>query len=124
MLISDSEPFTEKEIEEIIKLQNVKNVEKAYNITSFNTNKITYKDETISIIMLGTVSSNITSENIKEGKFPKKNEILIDEQTKNSLGKNIIGEKVNLAITIDKKTFDHDFIISGVYGRNIFWSNG
>ena len=114
--LSIAEPFEVSEIEEIEKIKDVDRVEEAYIVTSLNTNKVKYNDKAAAIMMLGTVSSNITSENIKEGSLPKSNEILIDEITNKTLGTDVIGKTVTLEITIGKEIIIGDFIVSGIYG--------
>lgn len=116
MMLSTTTPFEQEEIDEIKNIPNVDRVEEAYNITSLNSNTVKYGDKTATIMVLGTVSSNITSENIKEGSMPKSNEILIDQKTKDMIGEDVIGKKITLEITIDKKKFSSEFLVSGIYG--------
>ncbi|MCX8074560.1 MAG: ATP-binding cassette domain-containing protein [Clostridia bacterium] len=116
LLLSKTEPFEDKEIQDIKKIEKVENVELAYSITSMNSNKLIYGDKNTTVMMLGTVSSNITNENIKEGKRPSTNEILIDESTSDKLGGNILGKEVELEIAIDKKIIKQKFVVSGIYG--------
>lgn len=116
ILLSVAEPFEEQEIEDVKKIENVDKVELAYSIMSMNSNKVVYGDKSTTAIMTGTVSSNITSENIKEGKIPSKNEVLIDKSISDNLGGNIVGKEVELEITIGKKIMKEKFVVSGIYG--------
>lgn len=116
MMLSTTTPFEQKEIDEIKNIPNVDRMEEAYNITSLNSNTVKYGDKTATIMVLGTVSSNITSENVKEGSMPKSNEILVDQKTKEMLGEDVIGKTVTVEITLDKKKFSSEFIVSGIYG--------
>ena len=114
--LSVAQPFDTKEIKDMEKINNVNKVEEGYTITSMNTNIIKYDDKAAIVMMLGTVSSNITSENILAGSMPKTNEILIDEVTRDKLGEDIIGKEVILDINFDKKNITGKFVVSGIYG--------
>jgi ABC-type lipoprotein export system ATPase subunit/ABC-type antimicrobial peptide transport system permease subunit len=117
-MITAAVPFDESEIESIKNIDNVIKVEEGYNSISFNSNKIIYGDNTSSIILLGTVSENITSENITKGNLPKKNQILIDKSTLDTLklGDDSIGKEVKIEIDINNKKISGNFKISGIYG--------
>jgi len=116
IMLSKSEPFTKEEINKIKTIVGVDNLELAYSVTSLNSNRLTYKDEKTNIISLGTVSSNITSENIKEGTMPKLGEIILDKTTAEGLDKNMIGKKIKLEMVIENKLLSKSFIVSGIYG--------
>jgi ABC-type antimicrobial peptide transport system permease subunit len=117
-MLTAAVPFDVSEIDTIRKINNVKKVEEGYNSISFNSNKISYGDTTSSILLLGTISENITSENITKGNVPNMNELLIDNSTSESLGlgDNSVGKQVKLELIIDNKKISETFKISGIYG--------
>lgn len=90
-------------------------MEIGYSITSLTGNKVIYEDKNTNITTLKTISSNITNENISKGNLPTKNGILIDENTSNALGGNLIGKTIKLEIALNKKNISKEFIVSGIY---------
>ena len=107
-------PFGEKDIERLSSIHNVVSVERAFNLFSFGTNTVKYKDRQSSIMMLGTVSSNLAESNIKEGTFPKRNEVLLTERTADELGGNLVGEMVTLSVYVNEQVLSGEFKVSGI----------
>ncbi len=107
-------PFGEKDIERLSSIHNVVSVERAFNLFSFGTNTVKYKDRQSSIMMLGTVSSNLAESNIKEGTFPKRNEVLLTERTADELGGGLVGEMVTLSVYVNEQVLTGQFKVSGI----------
>lgn len=107
-------PFEEEDIEKLSEVEHVVSVEKAFNLMSIGTNTIEYNDKTSSIMMLATVSSNLTETGIKEGKVPNKNGIMITEGIDRALGGDMIGKNVTVNVVINKQVFSGEYTVSGI----------
>jgi len=113
-----SDPFEEEDIQKISTINNVSNIEKGISFQLGNTTKINYKNENINIKIFSSISSNITTENILKGSFPKKNEILISAEVEKQLNENMIGKTVNLEFILENKVINADVVVSGIYGSS------
>ena len=107
-------PFEEEDIEKLSEVEHVVSVEKAFNLMAIGTNTIEYNDKTGSIMMLATVSSNLTETGIKEGKVPNKNGIMITEGIDRALGGDMIGKNVTVNVVINKQVFSGEYTVSGI----------
>ncbi|WP_026885101.1 ABC transporter ATP-binding protein/permease [Clostridium beijerinckii] len=113
--VNSTKPFEESDIDTLSKIENVSSVERGYNIISLGANSLVYNNKTNNLMNVSTISSNITAYNVETGTLPKAGEILINKALSNNLGKDIIGQKVNLRILANQKILNRDFTISGVY---------
>lgn len=109
-------PFEQKDIDKLKKINHVEGAEKAYSVISFGTNKIKYKENEQFIQVVGTISSNITKENIKEGDYPKEYEVLISSDLADKYEDKLIGKTITLELKINDDTFLKDVVVSGIYG--------
>lgn len=123
MFTMASEPFEESEIEELRNLDYVAQIEKAYSVTSMNTNKIVFDKQEFSVMSLKTVSSDITEENITRGNLPLENEILIDEQTEDKIGQDMVGKTITVEFDLDDETITQDVVVSGIYSSATSMNN-
>lgn len=109
------EPFTQDEIDELSKLENVVKIEKGYSAFVIGTNKIKYKQSQQYIQIFNTISSNITKKNIIKGDYPKQNEVLISENLLKEYDSEIIGKTINLELRLGEKVINKDVVVSGIY---------
>lgn len=115
-MMGAKEPFKEKNIKELSKIEGVKEVEKGFSYINISGNNILeYGNKKCDIMMLNSMSSAITDKNLKRGKLPKKNEILVSELISKELGGNIIGKKVKLNTLVQGVEVEGTFKVSGVY---------
>lgn len=115
-MMGAKEPFKEKDIKELSKIEGVKEVEKGFSYINISGNNILeYRNKKCDIMMLNSMSSAITDKNLKRGKLPKKNEILVSELISKELGGNIIGKKVKLNTLVQGIEVEGTFKVSGVY---------
>ena len=115
-MMGAKEPFKEKNIKELSKIEGVKEVEKGFSYINISGNNILeYRNKKCDIMMLNSMSSAITDKNLKRGKLPKKNEILVSELISKELGGNIIGKKVKLNTLVQGIEVEGTFKVSGVY---------
>lgn len=109
-------PFEKKNIEELKKINGVKEVENGFSIVSMSgNNTLTYGKKQSDIIMLNSMSDTITKDNLTEGTLPGKNEILVSKLAADKLGGDVIGKKVKLNAFVDTTEVQGEFTISGVY---------
>ncbi|CUU50731.1 ABC transporter ATP-binding protein/permease [Clostridium beijerinckii] len=113
--VNATKPFEESDIDTLSKIENVSSVERGYSIISLGANSLVYNNKTNNLMNVSTISSNITASNVETGTLPKAGEVLINKALSNNLGKDIIGQKVNLRILANQKILNRDFIVSGVY---------
>lgn len=113
--INSTKPFEESDIDTLSKIENVSSVERGYSIISLGANSLVYNNKTNNLMNVSTISSNITASNVETGTLPKAGEVLINKALSDNLGKDIIGQKVNLRILANQKILNRDFIVSGVY---------
>lgn len=113
--VNSTKPFEESDIDTLSKIENVSSVERGYSIISLGANSLVYNNKTNNLINVSTISSNITASNVETGTLPKDGEVLINKALSDNLGKDIIGQKVNLRILANQKILNRDFIVSGVY---------
>ncbi|MEG1481354.1 ABC transporter ATP-binding protein/permease [Clostridium sp.] len=109
-------PFEKKNIEELKKINGVKEVENGFSIVSMSgNNTLTYGKKQSDIMMLNSMSDTITKDNLTEGTLPGKNEILVSKLAADKLGGDVIGKKVKLNAFVDTTEVQGEFTISGVY---------
>ncbi|WP_294342598.1 ABC transporter ATP-binding protein/permease [uncultured Clostridium sp.] len=109
-------PFEKENIDELSKLQGVRKVENGFQyITMPGTNKLTYKDKSSDLMVLVSMSSVLTKDNVKDGSLPGKNEILVNDSVIKDLGSDVVGKTVTLNAVIDGQPISGDFVISGIY---------
>ncbi|MCM3255709.1 ABC transporter ATP-binding protein/permease [Priestia aryabhattai] len=113
-LLGQSPPFTNKDLETLTKIDHVDSVEKSTNIIGFGTNTISYGDKSTSVLSLSTMSSNVTDSALLKGSFPGKNEIVIQEETADALGGDVIGKTITFKWLVDEKFYSADFVVSGI----------
>lgn len=113
--VNSTKPFEESDIDTLSKIENVSSVERGYSIISLGANSLVYNNKTNNLMNVSTISSNITESNVETGTLPKAGEVLINKALSDNLGKDIIGQKVNLRILANQKILNRDFIVSGVY---------
>ncbi|ABR36836.1 ABC-type lipoprotein export system ATPase subunit/ABC-type antimicrobial peptide transport system permease subunit [Clostridium beijerinckii] len=113
--VNATKPFEESDIDTLSKIENVSSVERGYSIISLGANSLVYNNKTNNLMNVSTISSNITTSNVETGTLPKAGEVLINKALSDNLGKDIIGQKVNLRILANQKILNRDFIVSGVY---------
>lgn len=108
--------FTQADIDKVTSIANVESYELGFSETSFGSNSVEYNDKTSSIMMVSTISQNITEKNIKEGNLPGKNEILISQTVVNDLGlEQTIGTEVKFNVKVQKQLYSGTFVVSGIY---------
>ena len=112
---SNKNTFSQKDIDKLKKIKNVDTIQRGYSTFSLGTNKVAFNSNTANIMMLMTMSKSVTKSSITKGHDPKKNEVLLDQATADLLGKNIIGKKVRLSLTIGDKTIEKEVKVSGIY---------
>lgn len=108
--------FTQGDIDKVTSIANVESYELGFSETSFGSNSVEYNDKTSSIMMVSTISQNITEKNIKEGNLPGKNQILISQTVANDLGlEQTIGTEVKFNVKVQKQLYSSTFVVSGIY---------
>lgn len=107
-------PFEEEDIEKLAHIEHVRKVEEGFNLISLGTNNLKYKDKQSDIMMISTVSSNLTATNLIEGSLPKENEILITEGTADKFGSDMIGQTIELNVLMDSQIYSANFTVSGI----------
>lgn len=112
---SNKNTFSQKDIDKLKKIKNVDTIQRGYSTFSLGTNKVAFNSNTANIMMLMTMSKSVTKSSITKGHAPKKNEVLLDQATADLLGKNIVGKKVRLSLTIGDKTIEKEVKVSGIY---------
>lgn len=113
-LFGETTPFTDDDLETLTKIDHVDSVEKSANITGFGTNSISYGDDSAFVQSLSTMSSNVTDSALLEGSFPGNNEIVIQEETAQALGGDMIGKTVTFKWLVDEQFYSADFVVSGI----------
>ncbi|MHC9537102.1 ATP-binding cassette domain-containing protein [Dellaglioa sp. BT-FLS60] len=107
--------FAKKDIKKLTNVNHVDSLQKGYTAISLGTNTVSYKGKKASLMQLGTMNSGITASNITKGSKPGKDGILLDKTTADTLGKNIVGKKVKIAIVYNEKTIKKTFKVAGIY---------
>lgn len=110
--------FKEEEVEQLSKIDGVVKTEEGYSLTNFAENRVVYKNNIQNILVLSTVSSNITDQNIIEGTYPKKGEVLISEALALLFEENMLGEEVEVNFVIEEVKLTAKLKVSGVYGSS------
>lgn len=115
-MMGEKIPFKEENIEELSKIEGVDSIEKGFSFISMpGYNTIKYGEKQSDLMMLNSMSSIITDENIEKGTKPGKNQILINKLIVNNLGEDIIGKTVELNIVINGQVIAGNFEVSGIY---------
>lgn len=118
IMTEPSDPLEESDIQKLSKVKNISKIEKGISFYLSNTTKVMYGEEDINIKIFSTLSSNITSENILRGRFPKANEILISGEVERLLKEDMLGKTVTLEFMLEKKIMKINVIVSGIYGSS------
>lgn len=113
-MMGEQTPFEEKDIKKLSKIENVSSVEKGFNLISFGSNAVKYEDKKVDLMMISTVSSNLTETSIKEGSLPRKQEILLAEGTAEKLGGDMIGKDVNVTLMLNEQLYEKTYTVSGI----------
>ena len=113
-MMGEQTPFEEKDIKKLSKIEHVSSVERGFNLISFGSNTVKYGDEKVDLMMISTVSSNLTDTNMKEGALPGKEEILLAEGTAEKLGGKLIGRNVTLTLMLNEQLFEKTYKVSGI----------
>lgn len=113
-LFGETKPFTEEDLESLAEIDHVESVEKSANIIGFGTNSISYGDKSTFVLSLSTISSNVTDSALLEGSFPGDNEIVIQEETAEALGGDMIGKTVTFKWLVGEQFYSTDFVVSGI----------
>lgn len=117
-------PFQEENIEELSKIKGVVKVEKGASFMYMpGSSVIKQGDKQSDIVMLNSVSEALTDKNLKLGKMPKKNEILINQAIADKLGPSLIGTTVELNLASKGKIIKGEFVVSGLYTMDVNDSN-
>lgn len=108
--------FTQADIDKVTSIANIESYELGFSETSFGSNSVEHNDKTSSVMMVSTISQNITEKNIKEGNLPGKNEILISQTIATDLGLDeVIGTEVTFNVKVQKQLYSSSFVVSGIY---------
>ncbi|OCA82631.1 ABC transporter ATP-binding protein/permease [Bacillus sp. FJAT-27986] len=113
-MMGEQTPFEEKDIEKLSEIEHVSSVEKGFNLISFGSNAVKYGDKKVDLMMITTISSNITDTSIKEGTLPGKQEILLAEGTAEKLGGDMIGKDVNVTLMLNEQLYEKTYTVSGI----------
>ncbi len=117
IMMAATTPFTDEEIAELAQVKDVKEVEKAYAKTSFNSFSIQLGEEKKAFQSLATLSKNVTSENITEGDMPEAGEILISASLNEQYAESLIGKEVILNTEVGGKKLEGTYVVSGLFGE-------
>lgn len=109
--------FNNKDLKKLAKIKHVKTLQKGYTAISLGTNSVTYKKKRASLIYLKTVNNGIAKSEIKKGRKPKSgsNEIMLDNGTAETLGKNIVGKTIKATLQIGTKSITKKLKVVGTY---------
>ena len=108
--------FTQADIDKVTSIANIESYELGFSETSFGSNSVEHNDKTSSVMMVSTISQNITEKNIKEGNLPGENEILISQTIATDLGLDeVIGTEVTFNVKVQKQLYSSSFVVSGIY---------
>ncbi len=113
-MMGEQRAFEEADIKELSEIDRVESVEKGFNLLSFGSNTVSFKDKQSRLMMLSTVSSSLPDTAIKEGKMPGENEILLGEGIAEKLGKDLIGEEVEVSMFVNEQTYKAPYKVSGI----------
>ncbi|NMM53775.1 ATP-binding cassette domain-containing protein [Paenibacillus aquistagni] len=108
-------PFEQKDMDKLSDIDHVVEVQKGLNIMALGTNMIQYEDKTSQILMVSTLSENVTESNIAKGAYPEKGEILVSEAVEKDLGQDIIGKEVTVTLKLNEETYQAPLTVSGIY---------
>lgn len=117
IMATEAKPFEQEDIDKLSKIENVKEIELAYSKFSFRDNILRLGEEEVPFQNLSTISSNITSENINEGKLPDVGEVMISANLIESFESSPLGQTIELEFMIGDTRFVENFKVSGIYGE-------
>ncbi|KAF0091854.1 MAG: ABC transporter [Fusobacteria bacterium] len=117
IMATEAKPFEKENIEELSAIKGVEKVELAYSKFSFRDNILKIGEEEVPFQNLSTISSNITSENINEGKLPVAGEIMVSANLIENFESSPVGQTIELEFMIGATKFVESFIVSGIYGE-------
>lgn len=117
IMATEAKPFEQEDIDKLSKIENVKEIELAYSKFSFRDNILRLGEEEVPFQNLSTISSNITSENINEGKLPDAGEVMISANLIESFESSPLGQTIELEFMIGDTRFVENFMVSGIYGE-------
>jgi len=117
--ISETIYFEDKNIEELSNIENVEKVEFGFSIMGTES-KVIYDDKEVNTQLLYTISSVLTSGNIKVGNIPKENGVLISNYIASKLTDNydsLIGKRLNIQFRVEEKIITEEVLISGILAK-------
>lgn len=117
IMATEAKPFEKENIDELSAIKGVEKVELAYSKFSFRDNILKIGEEAVPFQNLSTISSNITSENINEGKLPVAGEIMVSANLIENFESSPVGQTIELEFMIGATKFVESFIVSGIYGE-------
>jgi ABC-type antimicrobial peptide transport system permease subunit/energy-coupling factor transporter ATP-binding protein EcfA2 len=113
--INKLKSFNDEDIQKLSQIENVSSVETGFTEVSIGANSVNYNGKGSNVMMLSTISSNITEANLEDGTLPKEDEILVNKAVSDNLGGDVIGKKVTLNILRAQKVINKEFVVSGIY---------
>lgn len=116
--LSENIPFEPSNIEELSDIPHVRDIELSYTSFSIGSDTVIYENETHPFMNFGTISANMTDSNILHGSFPGNGEVLITEgmaQTIYPAAQDMIGEEIEVKLTVDGDALSGTYIVSGIY---------
>lgn len=117
IMATEAKPFEQEDIDKLSSIKNVDSVELAYSKFSFRDNILRLGEEEVPFQNLSTISSNITSENITEGKLPVAGEVMLSANLLESFKNSPLGQTIELEFMIGESKFVESFLVSGIYGE-------
>ncbi len=117
IMATEAKPFEKENIDELSAIKGVEKVELAYSKFSFRDNILRLGEKEVPFQNLSTISSNITSENINEGKLPVAGEVMLSANLLENFETSPIGQTIELEFMIGETKFVENFIVSGIYGE-------
>lgn len=117
IMATEAKPFEQEDIDKLSAIKNVEKVELAYSKFSFRDNILRLGEEEVPFQNLSTISSNITSENITDGKLPVAGEVMLSANLLESFENSPLGQTIELEFMIGDTQFVENFIVSGIYGE-------
>lgn len=116
--INNINTFKDEDLKKLRNIKGVSSIEEGYNLISIGANSISSDSGGCNLMRISTISSNITTSNIKKGMIPKKGEILISKSISDKLGEDIIGKQIKLKLLIGDSRIEKDYLVSGIYASS------
>ena len=113
--IAGAVPFESENIAELAEIDHVETVEEGFTNFSFGTNKATLDENEAQFMSVTTVSSMITSADISEGTLPKEGEVMITKNMADTLGEDLVGQKIQMNTIVNEEPLDLTLTVSGIY---------